>query len=123
MHALILTVQWFATAVSILGSFWLGNRDRRHRHWGFAILLASNVLWGWWSVDTQAWGLLTTQIVYVVLNVRGLLLSDPIGPPGWQDAGHAAPDRAMAFPAERPPAVAVAAPALTLGSHAQTSQR
>ena len=58
-------------AVSLLGSWWIGDKDRKHRHLGFVVLVVSNALWIAWAIPDNAWALLVMQAAFVFLNSRG----------------------------------------------------
>ena len=72
LHEWLSLCQWPAMALSIIGSWYIGDPGRKHRRWGFAVLILSNGLWmSWGSVD-HAWALLVMQVLYIILNGRGL---------------------------------------------------
>jgi len=72
LHDWLSLCQWPAMALSIIGSWYIGDPGRKHRRWGFAVLIVSNGLWmSWGSVD-HAWALLVMQVLYIILNGRGL---------------------------------------------------
>jgi len=71
MHDVLHFLQWPAMAISLLGTWWVGDAERRHRHLGFAVLMGSNALWFAWAVTDHAWALLVMQAAFLLLNGRG----------------------------------------------------
>jgi len=72
LHAWLSLSQWPAMTLSIIGSWYIGDPGRKHRRWGFAVLIVSNAMWMTWGSVDHAWALLVMQVLYIILNGRGL---------------------------------------------------
>jgi uncharacterized membrane protein len=70
-------IQWPAFASSLAAAYLVASEIRTRRNAGFWIFLLSNVLWVAWAVPGRAWALIALQACLAVLNVRGLLKTEP----------------------------------------------
>lgn len=70
-------MQWPASFFSILGSWFISNDSVRQRWWGFFLFLLANFCWIIWAIPASAWAVVLTQILYVVLSIRGMLNNRP----------------------------------------------
>jgi hypothetical protein len=70
-------VQWPAFAASITAAYLVASSAKARSNVGFWIFLFSNVLWVVWGFHTTAWALIALQVCLAVLNVRGLLKTEP----------------------------------------------
>ncbi len=64
-------VQWPAMIVTVLGAWFVASSNRRRRHSGFWVFLASNLLWVVWGVHAQAYALIVLQGCLAAMNIRG----------------------------------------------------
>jgi hypothetical protein len=65
-------VQWPAMIVTVISSWLVASRHKRHRAWGFWTFLLSNVLWVAWGVPNNAWALVALQVALAGMNIRGV---------------------------------------------------
>lgn len=72
-------LQWPAMLVTVLGSWLVGFRDGRHRLWGFAAFVLSNVLWVAWGWHDGALGVIALQFALFFLNLRGMKKAEAPG--------------------------------------------
>lgn len=70
-------VQWPAMIVTVLAAWFVASQDKRRRHWGFWLFIASNVLWVIWGWHARAWALIVLQFALFLLNTRGAAKNDP----------------------------------------------
>jgi uncharacterized membrane protein len=70
-------IQWPAFASSLAAAYLVGSNIRTRRNKGFWVFLLSNVLWVAWAIPGHAWALIALQAGLAVLNVRGLLKTEP----------------------------------------------
>jgi hypothetical protein len=70
-------VQWPAFAASLAAAYLVASDQKGRRNVGFWIFLVSNVLWVAWGLHTDAWALIALQVCLAVLNVRGLVKTEP----------------------------------------------
>ena len=70
-------VQWPAFAASLAAAYLVASNQKGRRNVGFWIFLVSNVLWVAWGLHTDAWALIALQVCLAVLNVRGLVKTEP----------------------------------------------
>ena len=70
-------IQWPAFASSVAAAYLVGSNSRARRNAGFWIFLLSNVLWVAWAIPSRAWALIALQVCLAVLNIRGLLKTEP----------------------------------------------
>ena len=61
--------QWALSVLGVTSCWLLGS----HRRSGWAVALATNVLFAAYAAATGQWGLIAAEIVFAALNVRGLL--------------------------------------------------
>ncbi len=62
-------IDWIATALTIVSVYMMGDKNR----WAFIIAVISNILWIIFSVITGQIPLLITNIVLLVMDIRGLI--------------------------------------------------
>ncbi len=62
-------LDWIAMGTSLLAVYLLGQKNR----WGFACFLVSNALWIAVGSLAGSWGILTGNVVFFGLNVRGFV--------------------------------------------------
>lgn len=65
-------LQWTACVVALIGGWMVANESRTHRRLGFALFLASNLLWIWWGSLSSAWALVTMQALFCLTSARGI---------------------------------------------------
>ena len=70
-------IQWPAFASSVAAAYLVASNIRTRRNKGFWIFLLSNVLWVAWGIPSRAWALIALQVCLAVLNIRGLLKTEP----------------------------------------------
>ena len=64
-------LQWPAMVVTLASTWLVGSQQRGRRLAGFALFLASNVLWVAWAWPAGAWGLVLMQAGLAAMNLRG----------------------------------------------------
>jgi len=70
-------IQWPAFLASLAAAWLVASNVRRRRNWGFWVFLLSNVLWTAWGWHSSAFALIALQVCLAVLNIRGLLKTEP----------------------------------------------
>ena len=60
-------IQYFAAVVSLVGVILNIKKSR----WGFLFYSISTISWILWAFPQKAWGLVATQLVFLVMNVVG----------------------------------------------------
>ncbi len=65
-------LEWSNTALSAAGAWLVGGRSRRQAHAGFWLFMAANADMAAWSTSLGHWGILTTQLFFVVTSMRGI---------------------------------------------------
>ncbi|QGW80946.1 hypothetical protein [Variovorax paradoxus] len=70
-------VQWPAFVASVAAAWLVASLDKRRRNLGFWVFLLSNVLWTVWGIHTSAMALIALQACLAVLNIRGLVKTEP----------------------------------------------
>lgn len=66
-------MQWPALMFSVVGSWYLSDKTARHRSIGFFLFLLANFCWiAWGCVTPNAYGLILTQMYYIVTSFRGI---------------------------------------------------
>jgi hypothetical protein len=70
-------VQWPAMAATLAAAWLVASQQRRRRLAGFAIFVASNVLWVVWAIPAGAYALIVLQVGLFFLNLRGIRKNDP----------------------------------------------
>ncbi|MGV3709045.1 MAG: hypothetical protein ACO1Q7_09390 [Gemmatimonas sp.] len=71
-------LQWPSMAVTVLASWFVTSRYKKHRWIGFALFLASNVLWTVWGLSTGAMALVVMQGCLFLLNLVGIKRADSV---------------------------------------------
>jgi hypothetical protein len=66
-------LQWSAAIISVLGAWCVGARAADARRVGFALFLASNVLWLAYGLATRQWGIVLMQAAFTVTSIRGTI--------------------------------------------------
>ena len=84
--SLIDLLQWPAMVASVLAAWLVASTKAHRRNLGFWVFLASNVLWTIWGVHTQAWALITLQVILALMNVRGLRKTEKLEKEGRETA-------------------------------------
>ena len=79
-------IQWPAFASSVAAAYLVASNIRTRRNKGFWIFLLSNLLWVAWGIPSHAWALIALQVCLAVLNIRGLLKTEPEQQAGAQSA-------------------------------------
>lgn len=76
------SIGWIAAGCGATGAWLVGSQRRSRRFAGFALFLASNVLWLGWSIHGHEWEVLAQTVIFTVTSVRGLWLNrrSPDGP-------------------------------------------
>lgn len=69
-------IQWPAMLITLVASWLVASRQKRHRNVGFWVFLLSNVLWVVWGVQSQSWALVALQVGLMVMNIRGAFKTD-----------------------------------------------
>ena len=69
-------LQWPAMVITVTASWFVTSRYKKHRWAGFALFLASNVLWAVWGLHTGATALVVLQAALALLNILGLKRTD-----------------------------------------------
>ena len=64
-------LEWPAMVLTVLAAWCIGSRRPGRRKLGFCCFIASNVLWGVWGWQAQAWALIILQVCLCVMNLRG----------------------------------------------------
>jgi hypothetical protein len=59
---------WVLSCTTLTTMWLAGNKSA----WAWRLGLASQALWGWWIVATEAWGLLPMTCALVVVYARNL---------------------------------------------------
>ncbi|MEO6368417.1 MAG: hypothetical protein ABIP38_10550 [Steroidobacteraceae bacterium] len=67
----LLWLQWPATAVTVLASWFVASEKRRRRELGFWLFLLSNILWVAWGWQERAYALVAMQFCLAFMNIRG----------------------------------------------------
>jgi hypothetical protein len=70
-------VQWPAMLVTVGASWYVASTKKRRRKFGFWLFLLSNVLWVAWGLHVHAYALIMLQVFLVLMNLRGLLKTEP----------------------------------------------
>ncbi len=73
----LLWLQWPATAVTVLASWFVASDSRRRRELGFWLFLLSNALWVAWGWQEEAYALVTMQFCLAFMNIRGWRKNSP----------------------------------------------
>jgi hypothetical protein len=69
-------VQWPAMVVTVAAAWYVASSQKRRRHVGFWLFIASNVLWVVWGTYAQAYALIVLQVCLATLNIRGAVKSE-----------------------------------------------
>jgi hypothetical protein len=69
-------LQWPATVVTVVASWFVASLSKRRRSIGFWLFLVSNVLWIVWGSPAHAYGLITLQVCLAAMNIRGVLKAE-----------------------------------------------
>lgn len=64
-------LQWAGCASGVAGALLLAL-NTRHSGWGFVLFLISNGFWTAFGIQTNAPGLVTTQIIFTGTSVLGI---------------------------------------------------
>ena len=81
-------VQWPAMVVTVAAAWFVASTQKRRRHVGFWLFIASNVLWVVWGIYAHAFALITLQVCLAAMNIRGASKSEK--PPRPEDSRSAA---------------------------------
>ena len=81
-------VQWPAMLVTVAAAWFVASTQKRRRHVGFWLFIASNVLWVVWGIYAHAFALITLQVCLAAMNIRGASKSEK--PPRSGDSRSAA---------------------------------
>jgi hypothetical protein len=79
-------LQWPAMVASVLAAWLVASTKARRRNIGFWVFLASNVLWTVWGWHTQAYALITLQVILALMNIRGLKKTEQLEQQGRESA-------------------------------------
>ena len=77
-------VSWLMSAVTIVGIYLIGIKWR----WFWLLTLGNQVLWFYWTVATENWGLIPMEVAYTIIAARNHFLWNP---------GHGAAVRTLLF--------------------------
>jgi hypothetical protein len=69
-------VQWPAMVVTVAAAWFVASTQKRRRHVGFWLFIASNVLWVVWGIYAHAFALITLQVCLAAMNIRGASKSE-----------------------------------------------
>jgi hypothetical protein len=69
-------VQWPAMAVTVAASWYVTSTQKRRRHAGFWLFIASNILWVIWGAQAHAYALIALQVCLAAMNIRGASKSE-----------------------------------------------
>jgi hypothetical protein len=64
-------------AITVAASWYVASKDKRRRSIGFCLFMLSNVAWTVWGLHTHAYALVVLQVCLAVLNIRGVLKTEP----------------------------------------------
>lgn len=70
-------IQWPAMAATLLAAWMVGLESKWDRRWGFAVFVASNVLWIVWGLHDRAYALIALQVGLFALNVHNIRRNAP----------------------------------------------
>jgi hypothetical protein len=79
-------MQWPAMFATVLAAWLVGSDREGRRGAGFWVFLASNVLWTVWGWHTQAYALITLQVILALMNIRGLKKTEQLEQQGRESA-------------------------------------
>jgi uncharacterized membrane protein len=65
-------IQWLTFALSAPGSFLATAHDLRYRFASFVLYLASNIVLATWGALTGNYGIMATQLVFLISTLIGL---------------------------------------------------
>ena len=61
-------IEWAAMVMSVVGAV----MNAQLNIWGFYVFILGNALWMSFSIKHRNWGLFTTQIIFLALNVYAI---------------------------------------------------
>lgn len=64
-------LQWAGCATGVAGASLLAL-NTKHSGWGFVLFLISNGFWTAFGIQTNAPGLITTQVIFTATSVLGI---------------------------------------------------
>lgn len=64
-------LQWAGCATGVTGALLLAL-NTKHSGWGFVLFLISNGFWTAFGIQTNAPGLITTQIIFTATSLLGI---------------------------------------------------
>lgn len=64
-------LQWAGCATGVAGALLLAL-NTKHAGWGFVLFLISNGFWTAFGIQTNAPGLITTQIIFTATSLLGI---------------------------------------------------
>jgi hypothetical protein len=73
-------IQWPAMLVTVAAAWYVASTQKRRRHLGFWLFIASNLLWVVWGAYAHAYALIVLQVCLAAMNIRGALKSDDTAP-------------------------------------------
>lgn len=69
--ATIDALQWAGCATGVVGALLLAL-NTKHSGWGFVAFLISNGFWTAYGIQTEAPGLITTQVIFTATSLLGI---------------------------------------------------
>jgi hypothetical protein len=69
-------IQWPAMVVTVAAAWYVASTQKRRRHVGFWLFIASNVLWAGWGLYAHAYALIVLQLCLAAMNIRGAAKSE-----------------------------------------------
>jgi hypothetical protein len=69
-------IQWPAMVVTVAAAWYVASTQKRRRHVGFWLFIASNILWVAWGVYAHAYALIVLQVCLAAMNIRGAAKSE-----------------------------------------------
>lgn len=74
---IITTLDWVGTIFILLGNYMVSSKKAfrpKIRLFGLSFFLISNIVWIPFAILLEAEGLLTTQIILMTMNTRGIII-------------------------------------------------
>lgn len=71
MIATLDALQWAGCATGVAGALLLAL-NTKHSGWGFVLFLISNGFWIAFAIQTNAPGLITTQVIFTATSLLGI---------------------------------------------------
>jgi hypothetical protein len=62
--------------ITVAAAWYVASSQKRRRHVGFWLFMASNILWVVWGAYAHAYALITLQVCLAAMNIRGAVKSE-----------------------------------------------